>query len=747
MSPELLVEAPRRRNVDVETLPMIEQARRFGVRPTQYSGFIGGIRSFLSPEGRAVRKGLKDYENAPYTYLPLAETTGPAATRVKAMTAELRALNQRKDKLFARAREIGATEKRNRFEALHRKYETSFLTRDEEKELTALIPVMDEVTRIIKEDAEIIGRIFDINAPFIGHQEDIVREKFPELLDVDFRNNDQRYIPNTKKPMIFSYDVPELGAHSIALIPKGDKLYYYDPTGNSSLHRHGPGDTKLKEIKRFANGKKIIENTTRFQGEFGSCFSMATHAALDPVTHEERARKYKATQDLTGLTPEEITMIGIQQAADAKYLEKGYVPAPAYKKGGLVTVAKETYSKTPEDVGDYKLVKKTPTMLIYQKGNHYVVGVRGTQNLEDVKADVTIPFGIKNSSRFKKDEKTLREWKKSNPGTYTGVGHSLGGAILDELINDGLIESATSYNPAMGTETGKNKRIYAEHDPLRTIGKPDEIVKTKHSILGHAFPIGRAIESHSLNNFPDTEEMRHQITEVPLVEKRRLGGDKGMKKEMKSGGVVEKVKRVAKKVKEVAEHVGKEVVKEAKKHSHKLKDAGKAAGAALGTAGGAAAATAVGAPEAAGLASTVGSALGSKIGEFLGEKAHEGIQSLKKGGRVRKPRARPVKQADIDAAIKKEDDAHRKAERADKSLGVQNLKVVRERKLGKITDTAPMKHKATVEDKKKKPVFKEGGKVKKPSAWMAHVKAHHAKVGGSYKDAMKSAKATYKPST
>ena len=386
-------------------------------------------------------------------------------------------------------------------------------------------------------------------------------------------------------------------------------------------------------------------------------------------------------------------------------------------------------------------------MLIYQKGDHYVVGVRGTNDLEDVKADVSIPFGIKNTSRFKKDEKTLREWKASHPGSYTGVGHSLGGAILDELINDGLIESATSYNPAMGTETGKNKRIYAEHDPLRTIGRPDEIVKTKHSILGHAFPIGRAIESHSLNNFPDTEEMRHQITEVPLVEKRRLGGDKGMQKVMKSGGVVEKVKRVAKKVKEVAEHVGKEVVKEAKKHSHKLKDAGKAAGAALGTAGGAAAATAVGAPEAAGLASTVGSALGSKLGEFLGEKAHEGIQSLKKGGRVRKPRARPVKQADIDAAIKKEDDAHRKAERADKSLGVQNLKVVRERKLGKITDTAPMKHKATVEDKKKKPVFKEGGKVKKPSAWMAHVKAHHAKVGGSYKDAMKSAKATYKSST
>jgi hypothetical protein len=352
-------------------------------------------------------------------------------------------------------------------------------------------------------------------------------------------------------------------------------------------------------------------------------------------------------------------------------------------------------------------------MLIYQKGDHYVVGVRGTQDLEDIKADTAIPFGIKNTSRFKKDEKTLREWKRDHPGTYTGVGHSLGGAILDELINDGLLESATSYNPAMGTETGKNKRIYAEHDPLRTIGKADEIVKTKHSVIGHAFPVGRAIESHSLNNFPDTEEMRHQITAVPLVEKKRLGGDKGMRKQpvMKSGGVVEKVKRAAKKVKEVAEHVGKEVIKEAKKHSHKLKDAGKAAGAALGTAGGAAAATAVGAPEAAGLASTIGSALGGKLGEFIGEKAHEGIQSLKKGGRVRKLKA----------------------------------------KLEQITDTKPVEHKKAVRSKKAMPAFKEGGEVKpaakKPSAWMAHVKAYHAKHGGSYKDAMKGAKATYKQHT
>jgi hypothetical protein len=46
--------------------------------------------------------------------------------------------------------------------------------------------------------------------------------------------------------------------------------------------------------------------------------------------------------------------------------------------------------------------------------------------------------------------------------------------------------------------------------------------------------------------------------------------------------------------------------------------------------------------------------------------------------------------------------------------------------------------------KKVKAEPKAEAPAKKSSAWMDHVKAHHAKHGGSYKDAMKAAKATYK---
>lgn len=142
------------------------------------------------------------------------------------------------------------------------------------------------------------------------------------------------------------------------------------------------------------------------------------------------------------------------------------------------------------------------------------------------------------------------------------------------------------------------------------------------------------------------EQMRHVKTDVPLVEggKKFLGGEGG-KQSLKEGGVVDKIKKVAKKVKEtavkvgkaakkVAVEVGKEALKEAKKHSHHLVEAGKQAGASLGSMGGEALAVSVQAPVEP--ARRAGRIVGEKIGEIAGRKAHEKIQSLKKGGRVKK---------------------------------------------------------------------------------------------------------------
>jgi len=142
------------------------------------------------------------------------------------------------------------------------------------------------------------------------------------------------------------------------------------------------------------------------------------------------------------------------------------------------------------------------------------------------------------------------------------------------------------------------------------------------------------------------EQMRHVKTDVPLVEggKKFIGGAGG-KQSLKEGGVVDKVKKAAKKVKEeaikvgkkvkeVAVKVGKAAIVEAKKHSHHLIEAGKKAGGDLGTMGGEALAVSVGAPVEP--SRRAGKIVGEKLGELAGRKAHEGIQSLKKGGRVKR---------------------------------------------------------------------------------------------------------------
>jgi len=352
-----------------------------------------------------------------------------------------------------------------------------------------------------------------------------------------------------------------------------------------------------------------------------------------------------------------------------------------FKKGGIVK-AKEAYESNPTDKD---LVHSTPTMKIYKEDGNYVVAIRGTNDYRDVKADLAIPFNnLKNTQRYKEDRRILSEFQKTHPGNYTGVGHSLGGAILDELIDEGLIKSGTSYNPATEPKyfnDTRNHRVYKENDPLAILSKPfvkQEIRPSKDNIF----------KAHSLENFPTKKEMRHQITAVPLVEKS---------------------KKMLHKVKETAEHAGKAVLKEAKKHSHRLKDVGSVLGAAAGTAL---------------TESPIGTMVGKHIGEIAGEKLHEKIQSLKKGGKV----VALMQITDVKPAQAKKSRA-KKVEVVEPT----EMKPVKKPRAKKAAEPMP-------EPAKKA----ESAPTKKPSAWMAHVKAHQAKHGGSYKDAMKNAKATYK---
>jgi len=169
---------------------------------------------------------------------------------------------------------------------------------------------------------------------------------------------------------------------------------------------------------------------------------------------------------------------------------------PIPERSILNQIAKQAYESNPaHTVGDLELISHTPTLKFYydQDDNTIVVSIRGTKDFTDLSADATIAFNkLQSSSRFKNDLAKLKEFQKSFPPSqydYYGVGHSLGGAILDQFLKMGLLKNGVSFNPAVQPADVKssNERVYKEGDPLLSLGqtflglKP-EVTKEKKSM-------------------------------------------------------------------------------------------------------------------------------------------------------------------------------------------------------------------------------------------------------------------------
>ena len=159
----------------------------------------------------------------------------------------------------------------------------------------------------------------------------------------------------------------------------------------------------------------------------------------------------------------------------------------------LAEMVASTYTAQEDpEIDGYKILVKTPTVSIFgvdkQRGL-YIIALRGTSfaDLNDITADLSIVRGIvadasnyraiRNGNRWREDTEIIAEFKKivqyyfrvSNP-TYYAVGHSLSGAIIDELLEDGIVSSAVSFNPAIERQNfnlpNDNHRVYLECDIL-----------------------------------------------------------------------------------------------------------------------------------------------------------------------------------------------------------------------------------------------------------------------------------------
>jgi hypothetical protein len=206
-------------------------------------------------------------------------------------------------------------------------------------------------------------------------------------------------------------------------------------------------------------------------------------------------------------------------------------PTTLPDKNTLHQMAEASYSASPPRVlNGYDLVESTPTLKFYRKngGVVIVVAIRGTKptDAEDVKADGLIALNrLGDSHRFQKDLRTMGEFMNKYPPSrgymYYGVGHSLGGAILDMFLKNGMIKQGISYNPAVQPMDIRaslpNLRIYEEGDPLYALmGRfttAPEVRKTKRkksfveSAISHIPYIGTIakandyLQSHNLSNF------------------------------------------------------------------------------------------------------------------------------------------------------------------------------------------------------------------------------------------------------
>ena len=203
-------------------------------------------------------------------------------------------------------------------------------------------------------------------------------------------------------------------------------------------------------------------------------------------------------------------------------LHGGAVPVPA---STLQTMATESYKSSGSAVDGWERFHQTPTLKFYKQGNVIVLAVRGTKDFRDVRAwTPAFLAGLGNTARFKEDLAEILKVQASYPVSkyhWYGVGHSLGGAIIDELIERGLLREGLSYNPAVAAKNFNssipNERHYLNGDPLYALmgqhtkgavvrGKKASILKRLLTPL--VMQAKNTLDAHALSNFKGGKSRR-----------------------------------------------------------------------------------------------------------------------------------------------------------------------------------------------------------------------------------------------
>ena len=197
----------------------------------------------------------------------------------------------------------------------------------------------------------------------------------------------------------------------------------------------------------------------------------------------------------------------------------------------FLDIVKTSYATAPPKlVSDFELVYATPTVdaWVNEPRKTVVVSVRGTdvKDKQDVYADASLVVNaLVKTPRYQTDKASIQQiFSRYDPKQYEYylVGHSLGGAIINQLMRDfPQFQYGMEYNPAfqpydlISQQRGKVFRQYTDTDPLYKLGGrlfADKKVVPSRSTVPNMGAVGQLYNAgvgHSLSNFEGAGRPSH----------------------------------------------------------------------------------------------------------------------------------------------------------------------------------------------------------------------------------------------
>jgi len=240
----------------------------------------------------------------------------------------------------------------------------------------------------------------------------------------------------------------------------------------------------------------------------------------------------------------------------SKTRKKGRGPMPP--ESDLNKMEYGSYKENLEIPG-YEVLAKSPTIVFYKRiaDNTVIIAVRGSADSRDwLGTNTLLPFNALTwSARYKEDKKFVADNlpKYSQGNDVYVVGHSLGGAIADQLQKDfPIIKGGLSFNPAYQPldflKKSKVERKYNSRDPLGLLGRflPGAKVENNEGFLQSLLPttlLGRK-DAHMLTAFESGKDNKKDQGQLKKTAKTSFNplGWLSRKKTVYEGGGDSKLK-------------------------------------------------------------------------------------------------------------------------------------------------------------------------------------------------------------